>query len=404
MRVLLQKTAPALPLFSSILARMEPVVEFGHALYYPYIEFNSRRWLRTAVLYHDAIGRIYPGEFRPPDVVSPEIQQLRQEVYKLEFEEGFIKSEYPMQFTKEAAKTFRELALANNMDPARRAQLLPALPDPEKPFLIYGEKFDGELLEEMQKLQLAHKINEYEFEVDPICGALYMRTLATHMAGAHPLITDDPFYEAMAYAPETGDTETRADKGFLLANAVFKTLVPIDVESVPFGDLMAFRKDHQDFRLGFHSEIKKMAADLAKLTRQNQIREALDHYTSTLDAGVKKLETRLRLLKLSCVPACFGVSLPSWATAAWGLSLSNPLALVGTLGAVLAVTVGKSVVEHQVITRDSSLGYVHYLRTELAPEEYAGRIIELNLSGLPVPIRYSKQNRWQKFVRRLFGW
>jgi hypothetical protein len=87
-----------------------------------------------------------------------------------------------------------------------------------------------------------------------------------------------------------------------------------------------------------------------------------------------------------------------------GLGLSNPLTLVGTLGAALAVTVGKSVVEHQVITRDSSLGYVHYLRTELTPEEYAGRIIELNLSGRSVPIRYSRQSRLKKFVGRLFGW
>lgn len=382
---------------------MEPVVEIGRALYYPYIEFNSRRWLRTAVLYHDAIGRIYPGEFRPPAVVSPEMEQVRAEVYKLEHEEGFIKSEYPTQFTKQAAKTFRELALANNMDPSRRAQLLPSVPNKNEPFLIYGEKLDLDLIADLKQMGLARQATDYEVELDPICGALYMRTLAIHMAGAYPLITDDPFYEAMAYSPGTGDTETHADKGFLLANAVFKTLVPVDVESVPLADLMSFRKDHQDFRLGFHSEIKKMTAELAKMTRQDQVKQALDHYTDTVDAGVKKLEQRLRLLKLTCVPACFGVSLPGWATAAWGLGVSNPVTLVGTLGGVLALTVAKSAVEHQLITRDSTLGYVHYLRTELAPEEYAGRIIGLNLAGRAAPIRYSKKSRWQKFKSRVFG-
>jgi hypothetical protein len=63
---------------------MKPVVEFGRALDYPHIEFNSRRWLRTATLFHDEIGRVYPGAFRPPFADSSEVQTLREEVWKLE--------------------------------------------------------------------------------------------------------------------------------------------------------------------------------------------------------------------------------------------------------------------------------------------------------------------------------
>lgn len=39
------------------------------ALYYPYIHFRSRRWLRTAALYYDRITRIIPMGSEP-DTVS----------------------------------------------------------------------------------------------------------------------------------------------------------------------------------------------------------------------------------------------------------------------------------------------------------------------------------------------
>jgi hypothetical protein len=41
---------------------MEPI-SFGRALYYPHIFPQDRRWLRTAVLYHDGLARIVPRNF-----------------------------------------------------------------------------------------------------------------------------------------------------------------------------------------------------------------------------------------------------------------------------------------------------------------------------------------------------
>jgi hypothetical protein len=379
---------------------MEAVVEFGHALYYPHIEFNSRRWLRTSSLYHDVIGRIVPSSFYPTWHASEEAQLLRDDVLRLE-REGFLTSEYPGPFTEAAANAFYELALAN-ADPVRRAKLLPVMHNTDEPFTLYKEKVDPTLLELMKDMHLARELDEHQVEADPIAGALYMRTLAEQMAGQRPLITDDPVFEAMAYSPSPGENKPRRDYGFLLANAVFRTVVPLDVERVPLDDLVSFRRDHRDLRLAFQTEIKKMAADLAKLKREDQIRQALDHYTDAVDASVNKLETKLRLLKVGAGTACFSVSLPGWLTAGWGLALTNPSVLLGTLGAVLAVTVTKSAFERQLTAGDSGFGYVHYLRRDLAPRQYAEGIVQLNLNARAAQGKVSRGSRARRFLRRLW--
>lgn len=383
-----------------ILREMATVVDFGHALYYPHIEFNNRKWLRTSSLYHDVIGRIVPSSFSPAWDGSVEAQLLRDDVWRLEGE-GFLTSEYPGPFTATVANAFYELALAN-AEPERRAKLLPVLPNADEPFTLYKEKVDPTLLELMKVMHLARELDDHQVEADPIAGAIYMRTLAEHMAGQRPLITDDPVFEAMAYSPRTDESELRRDNGFLLANAVFRTVIPLDVEKVPLEDLVSFRRDHRDLRLGFQSEIKKMAADLAKLNRKDQIQQALDHYTDAVDASVNKLEAKLRLLKIGAGTACFSVSLPGWVTAGWGLGLTNPLVLVGTIGAVLAVTVTKSVLERQLTTGDSGFGYVHYLRRDLTPRQYAEGIVQLNLSARATQGAVSWGARARRFLRRLW--
>src|SRR5580698_4115525 len=160
--------------------------------------------------------------------------------------EGFIKSESPCPFTGAVANKFYELALANK-DAERRAKLLPLLPNVNEPYIMYREKMDPTLVDLLVDMHLARKLDNHQIEADPIAGAIYMRTLAEHMARQRPLITDDPVFEAMAYSPP-GERETQRDNGFLLANAIFRAVVPIDVEKVPLKDLISFRKDHRDLR------------------------------------------------------------------------------------------------------------------------------------------------------------
>ena len=379
---------------------MEPVIEFGTALYYPHIQFYERRWLRTAALYHDHLGRIVPSGFSPRYDDSPETREIYQDIWSLT-EAGFIQDEDPAPFTAAVSNAFYELALANT-DPERRAKLLPVLPNADEPFTIYRQKLDPTLLQLMEDMKLARPLNEYEIEADPICGVLYMRTLAEHMAAQRPLVTDDPVFEAMAYAPNPQGGEMAGDKGFLLANAIFRTSVPLDIEKVPRGDLLKFREDNQDARLAFYNEIRKMAGDLAKLRNPRQITSAVDHYANTVDAAVNRLESKLRLLNVACAPAVFGVSLPGWLTAAWGLGVTNPVSLFGTLGVVLAVVIVKSVGERKLVAGENTVGYVHYMRKHLTPHQYAEDLVQLNLSGRevasPLSLRY-RAGRWLRKLR-----
>lgn len=380
---------------------MGPVIEFGTALYYPHIQFYDRRWLRTAALYHDHLGRIMPGAFSPRYDDSSETRELYEDIWSLTAA-GFIQDEDPAPFTSAVSNAFYELALANT-DPERRARLLPVLPNADEPFTIYRDKLDPTLIQLMESMGLARSINEHEIEADPVCGALYMRTLAEHMAAQRPLVTDDPVFEAMAWASNPEGGEMAGDKGFLLANAIFRTSVPLDIEKVPRGDLLKFREDHQDARLAFYNEIRKMAADLAKLKSPKQITGAVDHYAGTVEAAVNRLEVKLRLLKVACAPACFGVSLPGWLTAAWGLGVTNPVSLFGTLGVVLAAILVKSAGERKLLTGENSVGYVHYMRKQLTPHQYAEELVQLNLSGREAAPALSWKYRAARWLRKLRG-
>jgi hypothetical protein len=42
-------------------------MEYGFALYYPYIHFHDVNWIKTAVLYYDGLKRIVPENFAKHD-------------------------------------------------------------------------------------------------------------------------------------------------------------------------------------------------------------------------------------------------------------------------------------------------------------------------------------------------
>src|SRR5262245_30833574 len=103
-------------------------VEYGRALYYPHIIFESRAWMRTAVLYHDNLARIVPEGVPIKTYASnEEEEQIMRELYILE-EKGIISSEYPgSEIHTPVADAFFDFAYSTLMYPQRRAQMIPQL-------------------------------------------------------------------------------------------------------------------------------------------------------------------------------------------------------------------------------------------------------------------------------------
>jgi hypothetical protein len=57
--------------------------------------------------------------------------------------------------------------------------------------------------------------------------------------------------------------------------------------------------------------------------------------------------------------------------------------------------------ERQLAASDSGIGYVHYLRRDLAPKQYAQEIVQLNLSGEATREKSSFRQRAGRTLRRL---
>ena len=97
---------------------------------------------------------------------------------------------------------------------------------------------------------------------------------------------------------------------------------------------------------------------------------------------MSSLKEKLRLLKLKCGTGIFTFSMPGMLTSTWGLATKDPVLLVGGGTLVVAGIVANAVLEHRIMKADAPLSYVHSMRKRLKPREYAGKMIELNLSGI----------------------
>lgn len=357
-------------------------VHFGRALYYPHIFPQSRQWLRTAALYHDGIGRIVPKSFVPSAYDRHSGPGLLRDFEELQAA-GFIEDKHPEDILPEVEQEFVEFLTPLLQGSKRKERLRERLGSRDwKPYNMFRAKIARGLIDLLEPKGLIRPVNDYEVEFDASIGGLYMLFLARHMAKHQPIISDDPMYEALTHvATQQGTIGAPVDRGFLLANAIFTSAVPIDIESVDIRDLIKFRQDFKGERIAFYEWIANVRADLAKITDQNQLEQALEHHAAGIQTTMASLKDKLRLLKLKCGTGIFTFSIPGMLTSTWGLATKEPVLLLGGGSLVLAGIVANAVLEHRIMKADAPLSYVHSMRKRLKPREYAGKMIELNLSG-----------------------
>ncbi len=358
-------------------------VHFGRALYYPHIFPQSRHWLRTAALYHDGIGRIVPKRFVPSAYDRHSGPELLRDFEELQAA-GFIEDQNPEDILPEVKEEFVEFLTPLLQGPKRKERLRERLGSRDwKPYNMFRDKIAPGLIDLLEPKGLIRPVNEYEVEFDASIGGLYMVFLARHMAKHQPIVSDDPMYEALTHvATRQGTTGAPADRGLLLANAIFTSTVPIDIESVDIRDLIKFRQDFKGERVAFYEWIANFRADLAKITDQNQLQQAVEHHAAAIETRMASLKDKLRLLKLKCGTGIFTFSMPGVLTSTWGLATKEPVLLLGGGTLVLAGIVANAVMEHRITKADAPLSYVHSMRKRLKPREYAGKMIQLNISGI----------------------
>ena len=356
-------------------------VHFGRALYYPHIFPRSRQWLRTSALYHDRIGRIVPHGFLPSDHNRHKDPALRQDFEALQ-EGGFIENAYPKGVLNQVGEQFIEFIAPFLDGDDRRERLRRELGSEEwKPYNMYRGKIDQGLVELLEPEGLIRRVNDHEVEFDASIGGLYMLFLARELAKHQPIVSDEPMYEALALTGVQKQKKASSnDAGLLLANAIFTSIVPIDIESIDIHDLLKFREDSSEERIAFYDGLASIRADLSKLTEQKQLHEAVEHHAAAIKTKMSSLEMRLGALKLKCGNGVFSFSLPGALVGSWGLKTDNPAVLIGGGTLVIAGIIVNSVLDHWIARSDSPLRYVHSMRNNLQPKEYARKMADLTFA------------------------
>lgn len=96
---------------------------------------------------------------------------------------------------------------------------------------------------------------------------------------------------------------------------------------------------------------------------------------------MKALKKKFSLLNLKTGTGIFTFSMPGLVTAAWAATNHNPAVMMGGGALVLAGIAANAVLERWLTKADAPVSYVHSMRRQLKPKEYAGKLIELELSG-----------------------
>jgi hypothetical protein len=208
----------------SILNLTEPPRSERVALFYPYIHFRNREWLRTAMLYYDQVSRIVPpgvdfDKVRYYREFSTDGALLLEDIAALRAN-GFLVEDSPEPYVASIASEFFDFAVEKLADEKKRAALVPRLAKRGDFYSVHRAKIDPTLSEMLVKLNLAREGRKRpswsDLELEPVTGGLYMLFLARKMANHRNLVTDSPVYQSLLFQEtgraregDTGDRFTR---------------------------------------------------------------------------------------------------------------------------------------------------------------------------------------------------
>src|SRR4051812_40000207 len=97
---------------------MSGTIAYGRALFYPYINFNNEKWLKTAALYYKGLDRIVPDASLAGE--SELIKALNEQ-------EPFIRDINPEREAEGVANEFLRFAKAELVDKQHRETLIKEL-------------------------------------------------------------------------------------------------------------------------------------------------------------------------------------------------------------------------------------------------------------------------------------
>jgi hypothetical protein len=249
---------------------------------------------------------------------------------------------------------------------------------------------DPSLRKILEGLQLAREVPDDrhgDWELENLTGVLYMYFLAQALCKNRPIISDNPAYQALAYA--SPDVNRRGmpdfDKGFVMATAAFETVRPGGVQHEPLAKLLSMREAFAEERALFRQEVVKLAKDLSSVDHPDQVEEIVNQQKLIIQKNVARLERKLKSLQVESVKSVFTFSVPAWAAAAAATQHvlpNNPYLIAGSGVVSVGFALTKYLLDRQNALDESPWSYLLSLKREITPESANKSLISLSLTRM----------------------
>lgn len=351
------------------------------AVYYPYIHFGSRRWLRTAALYYDKITRIIPEGFEPDTVLGysalgEDSAGLVDDIRALS-EANVIDEERPEPHTARVAEQFFDVASTLLTDPKQRTQISPQLARSHF-YRIHRDKLDPTLARILEEHGLAKKQgrDDPDWSLEPVIAGVYMMLLAQRMAGDRPLIADSLAYQHLLCASfiSRSDAPSLVSRNVArLVSAVCRTIVPIELENVSIDKVLRVRESYAEHRERLQEKVCDLARSLDGVRSKYEVSDAVEKHVTAISEEVESVKDRLLSQNIALGSILLALAVPL------GTFLSRGFSTALASGAI-AVTAGvaKYLVERRIVQRSPWMYLVDVSNT-LTPVKLSRQITLLDL-------------------------
>ena len=296
-----------------------PVVP-SSALYYPYIDINNDRWLRSAVLFWDSIRTIVPSSYR-----EPYSSKLARELN----DEGLLEP-VRVQSDMDEIEELSDTVLDYLTDPASVRVMFATDEHPTR--LIHPEKMPRELQHwaDIHPEKLPREIRSHLnkvfnedgwYQVTPEFANFYMTLLASRLSErlGLSLVTESSSADQLAITVQKGNPlgtnelnlhrRSRIGRDFeafgprrSLPNEIVPSLLIDTVvqgieipKNVSAKDLLKFKNDHKEELAIFRREINRLAIDIPKNISVEALRQAVnDQYNAQVVPAMRSLRKSLQ--------------------------------------------------------------------------------------------------------------
>lgn len=363
-------------------------------LYYPFINFRSDAWLKTAALYWDKIARIVPTAYPTRD--SDTVKALRQEL-------AFIENVDPVDYKESTGRDFFRFVNRNQVELHKRYAVRQA--KVELGYVFYG-KMTRELVSTLIEAGLAietkrpwpdwsghwrypHNLDD-ELRLDDELkyrwvgmhselAQVYMTLLANRIAESkrlHPLAETVPAYMAIGAPPSTvgrallesddmNDSIVEAADRMQMAILSINTLAPADPD-LPIGKIIKFVEKYggEKARLQQHLEDLAGCPGLADIPNKRALRMHIDAILrKTILPELRDLKKRLRsaridsILGLTSLKAVLPPLVPAIASMV-GLTIDPVLGGLGALSFSIATVLRETEKATDAVYASSPASYL----------------------------------------------